>query len=198
MEQDPTDPTGVRETTSSVQKATTIARNRKAAMATELFVEKHKTLKEVAKKCGYPDAVAARVAIERYMENELREHPKSISSMRDMAGRRLDNLLRATAKKALDPENPEQLMAVQQYRGIVGDWSKLYGLHAPQQVIVSNPTSDAILEVALRIQQQGAPQLDEGDIFDDDAPDDEVLALEARRNGTDIVDAETVEETVDA
>lgn len=211
MEQDPTDPTGVRETSKSVQQATTIARNRKAAMATELYVEKHKTLKVVAQKCGYPDATAARVAIERYMENELREHPKSISMMRDMAGRRLENVLRPVAKKALDGDSAEHLAAVVQYRGLISDWVGIYGLRAPQQVIVSNPTSDMIMEVALRIQQQGAPQLEEGDIFGDDAPDDEVRALEARASeagtseseGTaDIVDAELVgdleQEVVDA
>lgn len=198
MEQDSADPTGVRETSGSVQKATTIARQRKAATATNLYVEKHKTLKEVAKKCGYPDANAARVAIERYMETELREHPRSISAMRDMAGRRLENLLRQVSKKALEPEDPEHLAAVMQYRGIIGDWAKLYGLIAPQQVVVSNPTNDMILEVALRIQQHGVPQLDEGDIFDDTAPDEEVLALERRRNGTDIIDGELVEEKVDA
>lgn len=195
MEQDPTDPTGVRETSTSVQKATTVARDRKAATATNLYVEKHKTLKEVARKCGYPDAAAARVAIERYMERELKEHPKSISAMRDMAGRRLENALRQVSKKALNPDDPEHLAAVMQYRGIIGDWVKLFGLQAPQQVIVSNPTNDAILEVALRIQQQGAPQLTEGDIFDDEAPDDEVLALEARRNGTDVVEGEVLEES---
>lgn len=209
MEQDPTDPTGVRETSDSVQQATIIARNRKAAMATELYVEKHKTLDVVAEKCGYPDAKAARVAIERFMENELREHPRSISAMRDMAGRRLENALRQVSKKALKPSDPEHLAALVQYRGIISDWVKVYGLQAPQQVIVSNPTNDAILEVALRIQQQGAPQLREGDIFGDDAPDDEVRELEARAAAAagkaadeeDIVDAELVgdleQETVD-
>lgn len=201
MEQDTADPTGVRETSDSVQKATTIARNRKAAMAANLYIEKHKTYDQVAKKCGYPDASAARVAVERYMEEQLREHPRSISSMRDMAGRRLDNALRQCGKKALNPEDPEHLAALAQYRATIADWVKLYGLNAPQQVIVSNPTNDAILEVAMLIQQQGAPKLDEGDIFDEEAPDDEVRALEARRNGdtadtADIVEGELVEEPV--
>jgi hypothetical protein len=193
MEQDPTDPTGVRETSKSVQRATTIARNRKAAMAVDLYVEKHKPLDVVAKKCGYPDATAARVAIERYMENELREHPKSISMMRDMAGRRLENVLRSVSKKALNGDSDEHLAAVREYRGLINDWVRIYGLQAPQQVIVSNPTSDMIMEVALRIQQQGAPQLEEGDIFGDDAPDDEIRELEARSSTAkvdeDIVDA---------
>lgn len=207
MEQDPTDPTGVRETSSSVQKATLVARQRKAAMAADLYVERHKTYEQIAKKCGYPDARAARVAVENFLAEELREHPRSIGAMRDMAGRRLDNLLRQTAKKALNPKDPEHLAAAQQYRGIIGDWAKLYGLHAPQQVVVSNPTSDAIVELAMQISMQGVPQLEQGDIFADDADDSEILELqrkqeearaqreadaERRAAEEDIVDAELV------
>lgn len=198
MEQDPTDPTGVRETSKSIQQATTIARNRKAAAATYLYVEKHKTLKEVAKKCGYPDAGAARVAIERHMESELREHPRSIAAMREMAGRRLEQLTRSTNKKAQDPDHPEHLAAVREQRANIESWVKIFGLQAPQQVVVTNPTSDAIMEVAMRLVGQATPDVEPGDIFSDEAPDDEVRALQARAAAKDpledIVEAEWTED----
>lgn len=193
MEYDATDPTGVRETSTSVQKATLDARRTKAAAATDAYIEKHKTLKEVAKKFGYPSPHAALVAIEKHMAEELRTHPRSIPAMREMAGRRLEQLLRSVNKKALDPDNPEHLNAVVVSRGIIETWSKNYGVAAPQQLIVSNPTQEAIEAMAQELLAAGTPQLPVGDIFGDDADDSEILALEAKQ--ADVVDAELVEES---
>lgn len=198
MEQDDTDPTGVRETSSSLQPATIRARERKAAAAVEMFIDKHKSYKEIAKKLGYPDANAARVAVERYMEEQLKAHPRSISAMRDMAGRRLDNALRSVAKKAMDDKHPEHLAAVQQYRGIVMDWSKHYGLTAPQQVVVSSPSLEQIEQVAGELLSKGTRQLAEGDIFGDDADDSEVQELHARQQEDGVWSTTDVQEPVDA
>jgi hypothetical protein len=132
MEQDPTHPTGVRETAASSQSGTARARREKAAMATKLYVDDHKTLKFVARKCGYPTATSALRAIEGHMS-------------------------------------------------------------APTQLVISNPTTEMIEEMATKILSVGAKPVEEGDIFGDDADDSEILALEAKR--ADVVDAEIVEET---
>jgi hypothetical protein len=193
MEQDPTHPTGVRETAASSQSGTARARREKAAMATKLYVDDHKTLKFVARKCGYPTATSALRAIEGHMANELKEHPKSQAMMRDMASRRLEMLSRSAWKKATDPNDPEHLAANARAQSVVMDWVRLNGLAAPTQLVISNPTTEMIEEMATKILSVGAKPVEEGDIFGDDADDSEILALEAKR--ADVVDAEIVEET---
>lgn len=201
MEQDPTDPTGVRETSTSVQQATLTAREEKAAMATELYVEKNKTLEVVARKCGYPSGVDALRAIEKFMAKMLAESPRNQALMRDMASRRLEQLSRSVWKKANDPKHPEHLQAHARAESVVMNWAKLNGVQAPQQVVVSNPTSEAIEAIAAEIAARGAKDLPEGDIFDENADDSEVLALQARQEAVekaDIVDAVLVEEPTNA
>lgn len=195
MKQDPTHPTGVLETSSHTQPETVAARDRKADAAVEMYVEKDKTLKQVAKKLGYPSEVAALAAIEKRMAEYLRYHPRSVSAMREMASRRLERLTRTTMRIADDDDHPEQLRAVAETRNSVETWIRLHGLNAPQQVIVSNPTDDAIAALAATIANRGAPAITSGDIFDDGADDSEVLELERRRHDqeNDIVDAVIVE-----
>lgn len=198
MRQDPTHPTGVMETSSHTQAETLAARERKADSAVEMYVEKDKTLKQVCKKLGYPSEAAALAAIESRMAYHLRSNPRNQSAMRDMASRRLERLSRATMRRAEDYDDPEQLAAVAQARGVIMDWVKLNGLQAPQQIAITNPTDDAIVAIAMQMASRGAPALDTGDIFGEDADDSEVLALEARRaertDDDDIVDGEVVED----
>jgi hypothetical protein len=197
MEQDPTDPTGVRETSSSTQVATLLAREQKADMAIELYIDRNRDLDMVARKCGYPSRVDALRAIERRMAQLLAENPRNQALMRDMASRRLEALSRSVWKKATNPKDPEHLQAHARAESVVMNWVKLNGVAAPQQVVVSNPTSEAIEAIAAEIAARGAKQLAEGDIFADDADDSEVRALQARAEeaqNRDIVDAEVLED----
>ena len=198
MRQDPSHPTGVVETSSSLQVETVAARERKADAAVDMYVNKDKTLKQIARKLGYPTEVMALAAIEKRMQEHLRFHPRSTSAMREMAGRRLERLLRGVMAKADNPDDPEHLNAVTVARGVIGDWTKLYGVQAPTQVVVSNPTTEAIEARVHEIISQGAPKMTEGDIFGDDADDSEILELERRRQDAaeDIVDAVIVEDAV--
>lgn len=190
MEQDPTDPTGVRETSTSVQQATLDARKQKSAAATYLYVEEHKPLDKIARKLGYPDGKAALRAIEKYMADELRENPRSQAMMRDMASRRLEMLSRSAWKKATDPNDPEHLAANARAQSVVESWIKLNGLAAPTQLVVSSPTAEQIEMVATQILSVGQKAAEEGDIFGDDADDSEILALTASE---DIVEGELVD-----
>jgi hypothetical protein len=196
MKQDPTHPTGVAETSSSLQVETVAARERKADAAVDMYLEKNKTLKVICRKLGYPSESAEMRAIELRLIEHSRNNPKTQASVREMIGRRLERLARSVASKAYDENDPEHLNAVTVLRGILTDQAKLYGATAPQQLVVTNPTTEAIEAIAHQIMSHGAVAAIEGDIFSDDADDEEVLALERRRADTenDIVDAEIVED----
>lgn len=196
MKQDPTHPTGVLETSSHLQPETVLARDRKADAAVDMYVNKDVTLKKIARKLGYPSEVAALAAIEKRMGEHLRHFPRSQAAMREMASRRLERLTRVTMRKAEDRYDEEQLRAVAETRANIEAWARLNGLNAPQQIVVTNPTDDAIAAMAAQIINRGAPDIGAGDIFGDDADDTEVKALEQRRADAkdDIVDAELVDD----
>lgn len=200
MKQDPTHPTGVAETSSHLQVETVAARERKADAAVNMYLEKNKTLKQVARKLGYPSESAAMRAIELRLIEHSKNNPRTQASVREMIGRRLERLVRSVASKAFDPDDAEHLNAVTAMRGILSDQAKLYGATAPQQLVVTNPTTEAIEAVAHQIMSHGAVTQLEGDIFSDEADDEEVLALERRRRDAeeDIVDAELVDEADEA
>lgn len=141
--QDPTHPDGVVSTTGSNGELTR-ARDRKANAALDLRLAGY-SWEEVAEIVGYPDARAAQVNIERALEAHLKEDERSQGRMRDMAGRRLERLLRAVWHKAIDPESPEQMAAQDRARQVISQYSKLYGLDAPTEVnLHANPSEHEI------------------------------------------------------
>jgi hypothetical protein len=85
------------------------------------------TWSDIALALGYPTPRTARIAVETALERELK-HTSDRERLRKMAGARLDRLLRAVWSKAIDTENPEQLVAVAKARDIVADHRKLFGL----------------------------------------------------------------------
>lgn len=196
MRQDPTHPTGVAETSTSLQVETISARDRKADAAVQAYINKDWTLAKICRKLGYPTEVAALAAIEKRMQEYLRFHPRSQAAIREMAGRRLERISRVVMKKAENFGDPEQLAAAREARGLIMDFVKLYGAQAPQQIVVTNPAQEQIEDMARRLTSNGAPALPVGDIFGDDADDAEILALEQRRKDAkdDIVDAEFTDE----
>src|SRR6476659_8539786 len=113
--QDSSDPTGVAVVEGKADKATTRARERKANAALRLVLD-DVPLRKVAKSLGYPTERAVLVAVERALENSLlsmdREHLRALYSAK------LDRLVRAIDKKAMDAESPEQLAAVGKVREI--------------------------------------------------------------------------------
>jgi len=177
MKQDPTDPTGVAETSSSLQPETVRARFRKAWAACEAYWEIH-DWDQVAEMFGYPSGRAAQLAAERAMEAEAKENPKSLSLMRQYASRRLERLLRSVWTDANDENSDTQLASHDRALRVTDRWIKLHGLDAPQQVVVHTPTTDQIEAFVARVVNHGAPQLTEGNIFGDDADDSEIIDVE--------------------
>lgn len=182
MEQDPTDPTGVRETSATLQPETTRARRRKAWAAWEAYVESH-DWEAVAASFGYPDGQAAQRAAELALEQEAKENPKSLALMRRYASQRLERMLRAVWKDTIDETSETQLASMDRAVRVTDRWIKLHGLDAPSEVVVHSPTTDQIEAFVSRVVNHGRPMLTEGDIFSDDADDSEVIDMEEDEEG---------------
>jgi hypothetical protein len=163
MKQDPTDPTGIRDDTPKGNSEVTRARHRKANAALQLHIA-GVDLDDIAEQMGYPDGGAVRVAIELALERNLIEEDRQ--AMRQMVGMRLQRLTKAVWAKAINPEHPEQMTAVREARANIAEFSKVYGLHAPTEMVVHSPTSAELENWVARVVTQSAPQLEEADIFE--------------------------------
>jgi hypothetical protein len=64
--------------------------------------------------------------------------------MRAENAARIERLLRGVWRKATDEEHPEHLLAVRVAQGLIDRHIKLYGLDAPTEVVVHNPTATEI------------------------------------------------------
>lgn len=162
--QDSSHPTGVRDDSPNGGSEVARARDRKANASIQLR-KAGASWEEVAEVVGYPTARAALVAVERALEKELKTQ-ESQTFMRQLAGQRLDRLLRGVWPKAINPDHPEHLAALDRARQLVAQHSKLYGLDAPSEMIVHSPTQQELEKWVSTVVQASAPQLDEYDIFD--------------------------------
>jgi len=167
--QDPTDPTGVTNDYvnhrghTNPQNATR-ARVRKSHAAIALRIA-GATWAEIALSLGYPTPRQALVATEKALEKELDDTDRA--HLRKLAGVRLDRLLRSVWAKALDDNCPEQMTAIARARDLIGDQRRLFGLDAPTEVVVHNPTQHEIERwVAQVVSVQST--VDEADIFEEE------------------------------
>lgn len=163
IEQDSNDPTGVANF-STTGNTPGRARQRKANAAVQMRLG-GATWAEIAQALGYPTPRQALVATEKALEKELK-NPDDRETLRQMASVRLDRLLRGVWPKAINPENPEHLLAVTKAREVIAQFSKLHGLDAPSEVIVHSPTTTAIEEWVARAVSIGLPQVEELDVID--------------------------------
>ena len=142
IQQDSSDPTGVVAVPPprhGQQTGTlTRSRNRKANAALEMRLA-GATWEQIAASLGFPSARAALVATEKALERQLNDQADR-DQMRRMAGARLERLLRGVWTKAIDPEHPDQMTAVSKAREIIAQHAKLYGLDAPTEIVVHEPT----------------------------------------------------------
>lgn len=161
MEQDSTDPTGV----SADQPGPSVerARQRKANAALELKLA-NATWGEIAETLGYPTPRAAKVAVERALEANLQSEDREL--LRGLASARLERLVRAVWHKAINPENPEQMVAITKVREVISDHRKLLGLDAPTEVIIHQPTRTELEEWVAKVVNRATPPVIEGDIID--------------------------------
>jgi hypothetical protein len=160
MSQNSSDPDGV--SGSPRDKSVIRARSRKAAAALNLSLS-GATWDEIAEVLGYPTARTARVAVERALERQLK-NPDDRAQMRRKVDAQLNRLLRAAWSDAIDPKSPDQMVAIGKCRDILADHRKLWGLDAPAEVVVHNPTDHEIQAWVLQI--VAGPPVPEYDIID--------------------------------
>ena len=139
-------------------------RERKAAAALQMRLA-GATWAEIAIALGFPTPRAALVAVEKALEDELHATDQR-SKMREMASLRLDRLLRSVWPKAIDPDNPEHLLAVTKAREVIASFTKLHGLDAPSEVVVHNPTAEALEEWVAKAVSLGLPDVEEDDVLE--------------------------------
>ena len=173
MSQDSSDPTGISGTASGHEvpgNQVGAARNRKTAAVLALRIG-GATWAEICVALGYPTPRTAMVAFEKALIKEL-ANPDDRKQLRRLAGARLDRLLRATWSKAINPEDPDQLVAVGKAREVIADQRKLFGLDAPTEIVVSTPTQNELDEWVATVLAAGGAQLANADIIDVEAIED--------------------------
>lgn len=118
---------------------TAIARRQQAATALRLAGASYD---EIAQHLGYSSAADAASAVERDLRDNLPAEGRD--QVRDVDGRRIERLLRSVWTKANDPTHVEHLPAVRTALALIDRHARLYGLDAPQEVIVYNPSASEI------------------------------------------------------
>lgn len=179
FEQDPTDPTGIKVTSGEANTAVVRARDRKAAACLDMRLAGYEW-DDIAEVVGFPDGNAAQVAFENARERHLKENPATQTQMRDLAGRRLERLLRAVWHKAIDPDNPEQLAAQDRALRVITNHAKLYGLEAPTEInLHGNPSEQELQRWVASVIAVKDNLPEEIDILEGDVVEDGPEALEA-------------------
>jgi hypothetical protein len=166
QQQDSTDPTGVaapKRNSESQGNAAGRARARKANAALQMRYA-GATWTEIAQGLGYPTPRTAMVATERALEREL-ANADDRDKMRKLAGARLERLVRAVWPKAINPDDPDQMIAVGKAREVLADHRKLFGLDAPTEVVVHNPTETELAAWVARVVAVNIPAVEEYDII---------------------------------
>jgi hypothetical protein len=177
MEQDSTDPSGIHDEPRKNNDPGTSAgraRTRKANASVQLALA-GANWDEIATAMGYPTGRTAKVAVERALEKQLTSTDREI--LRRFTNARLERLLRSVWPKAINPDHPDHLIALTKARDLIGDHRKLYGLDAPTEVVVHNPTAHELEQWVSRVVTQSLPQVTEYDILEGEVITDPPTAI---------------------
>jgi hypothetical protein len=174
QQQDSSDPTGVSGPPSTrtsnggsgggTANNLALSRSRKAAAALQMRLA-GATWHEICKGVGYPTPRSALVAVERALVKEL-DDTDDREKLRRLAGARLDRLLRSAWPKAINPDHPEHLIALTKCREVINDHRRLFGLDAPTEVIVHNPSQAELEAWVGTVLAATTPALPAYDIFE--------------------------------
>lgn len=167
---DSSEESGIRDESPRGDGTVARARDRKANAALQMRIA-GASWEDIAEVIGYPTPRAALVSTERALERELKTE-ESQKHMRSMAGKRLDRLLRGVWPKAINDDHPEHLMAVDRARLLIDRHAKLYGLDAPTEFVVTNPSQSELERWVSEVISVSSPGMQEADIFDADVLED--------------------------
>ena len=120
---------------------------------------------EIAEVLGYSTAVQAREAIEQDLALEATTAGRD--ELRDLEGERILKLLRNVWVKATSPRDPEHLAAAKVALALIDRRIRLYGLDAPQEIVVYNPSASEIDEWVAKMIQAPQYEVLEGEVVSD-------------------------------
>lgn len=170
MAQDSSDPTGVAKVNDvNTSKELVRARERKANAALDMALH-GANWEQIAEVLGFPTARTAKVAVEGALERNLDTVDRQ--KLRLMVHGRLNAALASISPKAMDPEHAEHIAALGRFREIVADQRRMWGLDAPQEVLVTNPTQREIDDWVGVAVSKGMPTVEEDDIVDGEVVED--------------------------
>jgi hypothetical protein len=97
------------------------------------------TYADIARMLEYASPSLARQAVERSLATTVGH--ESRDQLRFIEARRLERLLRSLWHKATDEKNDEHLAAVRTAIAVIDRHARLYGLDAPQEMVVYTPAA---------------------------------------------------------
>lgn len=100
------------------------------------------TYSEIARMLDYSSGTHARQAVERSLASTAGTQDRD--QLRYVEARRLERLLRSLWRKATDDTCDEHLAAVRTAVAVIDRHAKLYGLDAPQEMVVYTPAASEI------------------------------------------------------
>lgn len=117
---------------------------------------------DIAKTLGYASANHARQAVERGLASTVSGEDRE--QMRFIEARRLERILRGLWGKATNGEHAEHLAAARTALGVIDRHARLYGLDAPQEMVVYNPTGTElnawVQNLAAQVREAGPAEVD--------------------------------------
>lgn len=123
---------------------------------------------EIAEAMGFESVEEAGAKLQSDYKALAKHMPVDKDQIRNLFRRRMDRLTRAIWTKAIDPDHPEQMIAIQRVMMILDREAKLLGVDAPTEVDVTVSRSKEELQAiasAIIAVQQDLPE-DEDDIMD--------------------------------
>lgn len=97
---------------------------------------------EIARALEYPNASQARTAVERALATSVGVEGKE--QLRFIEARRLERLLRSLWAKATDDKDESHLAYARTALAVIDRHARLYGLDAPQEMVVYTPAASEI------------------------------------------------------
>lgn len=124
---------------------------------------------DIATTLGYKNGNYVRGLIERALADNVDEETRDLQ--RELAGRRLERLLRSVWPKANDPSHPEHLPAVREARALIDRHIRLYGLDQMPDVIIHTPGDDELLRWVSEVLSYTATKVEEANVVDAEVVD---------------------------
>lgn len=126
-------------------------------------------IEQIVTALKFPSKDVARREINRALAEGLSDTDRL--HHRELATRRIDALLEQVWEKATDPYDDEHLTAVRAALSLIREQAQLHGAYAPQEVLITNPTTQQLLDFMREKGLIKEPRVVEVDPYADDIED---------------------------